>query len=212
MSQYPPTEFRVPPQAPPGGGMAITAFVLALIGFLVCPPLGLVALILGIIALSRGTANRGLAIASVCIAPCAVISGLLFAGIMLPALGAARQAARQLKSSTQLRAIGQGLIVYAQNNRDAFPELGADWRKRLTDAGLVPTEMFEAPGAEPGRQSYFYNPVPKSDFSATTVLVYENPDLWHGRGMNVCYTDNHTDWVTGEDYRKLVQTLPKPGR
>lgn len=45
----------------------------------------------------------------------------LLIGILLPALGKARQSARQLKDSTQVRGILQALVIHAQNNRDSYP-------------------------------------------------------------------------------------------
>jgi prepilin-type N-terminal cleavage/methylation domain-containing protein len=45
----------------------------------------------------------------------------LLIGILLPALGKARQSARQLKDSTQVRGIHQGMVVWAQNNGDDYP-------------------------------------------------------------------------------------------
>ena len=45
----------------------------------------------------------------------------LLIGILLPALGKARQSARQLKDSTQVRGIHQGMVVWAQNNNDDYP-------------------------------------------------------------------------------------------
>ncbi len=45
----------------------------------------------------------------------------LLIGILLPALGKARQAARQLKDSTQVRGILQALVVYAGSNNDNYP-------------------------------------------------------------------------------------------
>jgi prepilin-type N-terminal cleavage/methylation domain-containing protein len=45
----------------------------------------------------------------------------LLIGILLPALGKARQSARQLKDSTQVRGIHQGMVTWAQNNGDDFP-------------------------------------------------------------------------------------------
>lgn len=45
----------------------------------------------------------------------------LLVGILLPALGKARKAARQLKDSTQVRGIQQGLVIFAQSNKDAYP-------------------------------------------------------------------------------------------
>jgi len=45
----------------------------------------------------------------------------LLIGILLPALGKARQSARQLKDSTQVRGIHQAMVVWAQNNGDNYP-------------------------------------------------------------------------------------------
>ncbi len=45
----------------------------------------------------------------------------LLIGILLPALGKARQAARRLKDQTQVRGILQGLVTYASNHSDSYP-------------------------------------------------------------------------------------------
>lgn len=45
----------------------------------------------------------------------------LLIGILLPALGAARRAARQMKNTTQVRGIVQGLVVYAGGNKERMP-------------------------------------------------------------------------------------------
>lgn len=41
----------------------------------------------------------------------------LLIGILLPALGAARQAARQMQSNTHVRGIHQGMVIHAQANK-----------------------------------------------------------------------------------------------
>jgi prepilin-type N-terminal cleavage/methylation domain-containing protein len=45
----------------------------------------------------------------------------LLIGILLPALGKARASARQIKDSTQIRGIHQGMVLWAQNNSDNYP-------------------------------------------------------------------------------------------
>ena len=45
----------------------------------------------------------------------------LLIGILLPALGKARASARQLKDSTQVRGVHQGMVLWAQNNSDTYP-------------------------------------------------------------------------------------------
>jgi len=68
----------------------------------------------------------------------------LLIGILLPALGKARASARQLKDSTQIRGVHQGMVLWAQNNSDTYPlpstvskannttNLGANTPKDLT--------------------------------------------------------------------------------
>jgi prepilin-type N-terminal cleavage/methylation domain-containing protein len=45
----------------------------------------------------------------------------LLIGILLPALGKARASARQIKDSTQIRGVHQGLVLFAQSNNDLYP-------------------------------------------------------------------------------------------
>ncbi len=45
----------------------------------------------------------------------------LLIGILLPALGKARASARQIKDSTQVRGVHQGMVLFAQNNSDSYP-------------------------------------------------------------------------------------------
>lgn len=45
----------------------------------------------------------------------------LLVGILLPALGKARQSARQLKDSTQVRGIVQSMVVWGSNNQGSYP-------------------------------------------------------------------------------------------
>jgi len=47
----------------------------------------------------------------------------LLIAILLPALGAARRTARRMQNSTQLRGIHQGLVTYANSNKNYFPGL-----------------------------------------------------------------------------------------
>jgi hypothetical protein len=104
-------------------GMAIAAFVLGLIGLLACVPAGLLALILGIIALVRAQSEptiyrgRGLAIAGIC---CGILS-LAEVPVLLSSLSRARQLAMYAVCGANLRGIGQGMHIYANDNAGWFP-------------------------------------------------------------------------------------------
>ncbi len=60
----------------------------------------------------------------------------LLVGILLPALGKARQSARQLKDSTQVRGVVQSMVVFSQNNNSSYPLPGK----------LEPTVAVTVPG------------------------------------------------------------------
>src|SRR5215468_10517969 len=45
----------------------------------------------------------------------------LLIGILLPALGKARAAARQIKDSSQVRGVVQAMTIWANNNSDNYP-------------------------------------------------------------------------------------------
>lgn len=45
----------------------------------------------------------------------------LLISILLPALGAARESARQITCAANMRSVGQGIMLYVQANKDTFP-------------------------------------------------------------------------------------------
>jgi prepilin-type N-terminal cleavage/methylation domain-containing protein len=81
----------------------------------------------------------------------------LLIGILLPALGAARRAARQMTNSTQLRGIHQACVTFATGNKQYFPgvnsrgeimsnesfEFAADSGSAGDDDGRYPAARYE---------------------------------------------------------------------
>lgn len=61
----------------------------------------------------------------------------LLIGILLPALGAARTAARQMASNTQLRGFQQGCFIFSQDRKGIYPGLTADGTTTLNAAGAA---------------------------------------------------------------------------
>ena len=102
----------------------------------------------------------------------------LLIGILLPALGKARQSAQALKAGANARSVGVGVMGYSTDNKDKFPAsyLYAEdanslrwdirdqndlssaprehgylhWTGFLFDSGAVPEEAFESPAAYNG--------------------------------------------------------------
>jgi prepilin-type N-terminal cleavage/methylation domain-containing protein len=50
----------------------------------------------------------------------------LLIGILLPALGAAREEARKVASSTQLKGIHQSMVIFSQSNKGFYPGVKSD--------------------------------------------------------------------------------------
>jgi prepilin-type N-terminal cleavage/methylation domain-containing protein/prepilin-type processing-associated H-X9-DG protein len=73
----------------------------------------------------------------------------LLIGILLPALGAAREQGRTVKCGTTLRSISQGVLTYRNDHRGWGGQHNNYGVLRFLN-GLTPREMFEATG-----QSYF---------------------------------------------------------
>ena len=132
--QAPNTNGYGTPGAPTtASGLTIASLILGLLCFI--PPLGLVAIILGVIAL-RQTGNAenrksggGLAVAGIVLGAVGMIIIPLLAlmiGILLPAMGAARRTARQIHSTTQTRGIHQSMVIDAQSNNQYFVGLDRD--------------------------------------------------------------------------------------
>ncbi len=76
----------------------------------------------------------------------------LLVGILLPALGAARTAARQMQNNTQVRGIHQGMSIFAQHNKTGTSEgkfPGLDEEGDLLTSAPLPN-VDATPGAETG--------------------------------------------------------------
>jgi prepilin-type N-terminal cleavage/methylation domain-containing protein len=85
----------------------------------------------------RSKKNRGFTLIELLVV-IAIIALLI--GILLPALGKARQSARQLKCSSQVRGILQGMVLWAQSNADKYPDPGKTDQKNDT----LPSQTFDA--------------------------------------------------------------------
>jgi type II secretory pathway pseudopilin PulG len=112
----------------------------------------------------------------------AVVAGLVVltcaAGIFLPALGKARQAARQLKDSTQVRAAAQSIILYAQNQNGQLPTVEG-WGDTLVAEGFIVPEILDLVRIEGGGNQMIYTPPPGPKGAALgTLSVLKNPQEW----------------------------------
>jgi len=83
---------------------------------------GLIAAVLGLVAMGKTgdpplAKGKGMAITGVALGVTTLALGLLSVLLLLPALSAARETAKQIQSSTQVRGIQQGMVIYSHSNR-----------------------------------------------------------------------------------------------
>lgn len=136
---------------------------------------------------------------------------LCMIGILMPALGKARQSARQIMSSTQMRQVVMALQMYANENLGMYPEAGADLATRLAPYGITPA-VLTSPNAPPVGPSYYY--VPLGDSSKITsphsmIILYENPAI-PSRQWNLARADGWVELIPGDQYRQLVDGIKLP--
>ncbi|GJM20005.1 MAG: hypothetical protein DHS20C14_22180 [Phycisphaeraceae bacterium] len=134
------------------------------------------------------------------VVPC----GFLGLGILLPALGKARESAQELKAKTQVRAITQGLAIYAQSYDDALPPADA-WQDLLTSDGFVPAELFTSPLGD-GVNDYIYVPAAEFTFEMDRVLVYEDPAHLRSGDVIAGFHDGHAEQMTRERFDALLES------
>ena len=137
--------------------------------------------------------------------------GALFVGIMLPALGAARQSARQVLSESNLRMIHQSMVAYAQNNGDAYPP-AEGWADLLVDGGWLPAPMPVSPVSDGVGPDYFYVPGALTVWTADTsrrILLYEDP-AHHTDGVLVLFVDGSIEMVPHAEFERLISGIVLP--
>ena len=114
--------------------MAILSLVLGILGLFTCGGTALFGLILGIIAMvkvsnSRGALRgKGLALAGVFVSAVFLLIVPIFAAMLLPALAAAKNNAREINCMNNERQLALAAKLYAGNNNNHFirqPQPGA---------------------------------------------------------------------------------------
>jgi len=93
----------------------------------------------------------------------------LLISILLPALNAAKERANRVKCSSNLRQIGQGLLLYANDNKGIYP------RTPATTAGSY--TAFTGGGTSTATDPFAAGAVTINDVTAALFLLVRNADI-----------------------------------
>lgn len=138
--------------------------------------------------------------------------------VILPALNKAREQAKRVTSASNLRQIGIGAIMYANNHNQKFPpDLGTMAQEQDLAASVfknprVPDRSPPRP-ANPKLLSRWINQ--NSDYvwigagkdvtaGPDVPLAYEKPEQNAG-AINILYADGHVEFVTMPEARQQIQ-------
>ena len=130
----------------------------------------------------------------------------LAAGVMLPALGQARRASQELMSSSQLRALAQGLAIYGMDHNDQLPA-SIDV---LLEEGLILDQMLISPFGPAADGGPDYSVRLDTDliysFNARCMVAIDRAMLMSdAERIPVAFADSHVDMLTREQIRELLK-------
>ncbi|MCK4400959.1 DUF1559 domain-containing protein [bacterium] len=132
--------------------------------------------------------------------------GGMFAGMMIPALSRAREMARRTKCISNLKQIGLGLHMYAQDNEEKFPNtLSALYPKYISTLDIfkcpAQKEKIKTKADIDTKAGYKYISGLSEDSPSSAVVAHTKKGYFK-RGRNVLYVDGHVEWK-----KKLTQSL-----
>jgi prepilin-type processing-associated H-X9-DG protein len=152
----------------------------------------------------------------------------LLVSILLPSLNRAREQANRVKCAANMRTIGQGMLLYANENKGKYPpDLGT-----LITAEELTADVFVCPTESDGAAPRFDKPADAAKWvnenshyvylgagknttaAADVILVHEKPDAHGGKGMNVLWGDGHVTFEVRPEAERLIeaQKSAKPQR
>ena len=116
------------------------------------------------------------------------IIGIL-AGMVMPAVGKARERARRAKCANNLRQIGIALHNYATDYNEQFPgSLSALYPNYIDD-----NDVFDCPSGA-GTNDYDYT-TGLTEASASNTAIVQDKSGNHAGGGNVLYVGGHVKWA-----------------
>jgi len=204
-------------------GMAIASVVFGAAGFLLPVLASIPAIIFGILGLKRtrdpAVGGKGVAITGIALGAASLFVGVAVWGcllsILLPSLNRARETANRVKCAANMKAIGNALLLYANENRGMYPP---DFQTLINTEDIT-FDSFVCPSSSDtranqmsdlstrGHLSYVYIPGLNSRATADQVIVYEHIEDHDADGANFLFGDGHVDWLSKPQAQSFIAQL-----
>lgn len=150
-------------------------------------------------------------------------SAALMTSVMLPSLNRARETANRVKCASNMRQIGQAILLYANENKGNYPpDLGTLIRTEdiTADAFICPSSNVSLPGnigqMKPEQIAQWVNEhspyiyVGKglnNNAPADRVVLYEQLEDHDKDGGNFLYGDGHVEFLARAAYEQELQKI-----
>lgn len=192
-----------PAPTPKTSGLAITSLVLGITSFFCFGFLtGIPAIILGIVALNKipksgGTqTGRGLAIAGLTTGCVGLIFGTaLLAGMLLPALSAAREKARTAVCFTHVKTLGLAIALYANEHDGKIPQTFEDLAAYAGGEETLRKQLVCPSAQDQSHSSYELLQGGKAWQSDAEAIVIREIERNHHGGRIVLFGDAHAEFT-----------------
>jgi hypothetical protein len=135
----------------------------------------------------------------------------LLIAMLVPSLSRMRELSKRTVCAANMRGIGQALYIYAQDDPQTFPELGADWQARLIDAGYTTQRQFWCPSdLRTAGSSYYYVPGYGTSSDPEQIILYEDPAIHGGEGGHIMFQDSRVAFVPSPEYEQMINAITLP--